>query len=193
MLDFEPVRRKQKSLSDLARGLTRADLGDLTREMVEAQLEVLEGVEDADVVFVPEDPEADDTFADDAADINLAWTLGHVVVHQTASSEEAAAHALTLARGVVPHERSRYEVPWREATTVAYCRARLRESLRMRLAMLEAWPEQPHLETVYVAAEGAKPRNAVERFLSGLVHDDAHLQQMRKIVAQARVARGVAA
>ncbi len=192
MLDFQPVRSKEKSLSDLAEGLGRDDLAQLTREMVETQLGLLEGVDDADVVFVPDDPDANDTFAADAEDVDLAWTLGHVVVHETASSEEAAAHSLTLARGLVPPGRSRYEVPWPEATTVEFCRARLRESLRMRLAMLDAWPDPPHLETVYVAVEGAAPRNAVARFLGGLMHDDSHLEQMRKIAAQARAARGVA-
>lgn len=193
MLDFEPVRRKEKTLTDLAAGLTREDLARLTREMVVIQLGLLEGVEDADVVFVPDDPDANDTFAADAADVDLAWTLGHVVVHETASSEEAAAHALMLARGLVPHERSRYEVPWQQAATVSFCRARLEESLRMRLAMLDAWPDEPHLETLYVAVEGAPGRNAVARFLSGLMHDDSHVGQMRKIAAQARAARGVAA
>jgi|SRR5579871_5750471 len=193
MLDFEPVRRKEKTLADLAQGLGRDDLARLTREMVDTQLGLLEGVEDDDVVFVPDDPEANDTFAADAADVDLAWTLGHVVVHEAASSEEAAAHALSLARGVVPHERSRYEVPWEEARTVDFCRARLRESLRMRLAMLDAWPDQPHLETLYVAAEGVPGRNAIARFLGGLMHDDSHLEQMRKVAAQARAARGVAA
>lgn len=192
MLDFEPVRRKEKTIADLAEGLTRDDLVRLTREMVELELSLLESAEDADVTLVPDDPDANDTFAADTADVNLPWTLGHVVMHATASSEEAAAHALSLARGVEPHERSRYEVPWAQATTVEFCRARLRESLRMRLAMLEAWPDPPHLETVYVAVEGATPRNAVERFLSGLSHDDSHLEQLRKVAAQARAARGVA-
>ena len=191
MLDFGPVRRKEKTLSDLAKGLGREDLVRLTREMVDAQLQLLEGVEDADVTFVPSDPEANDTFAANPEDVELAWTLGHVVLHATASSEEATAHALSLARGVEPHERARYEVPWPEATTVAFLRERLRESLRMRLAMLEAWPDQPHLETRYVPAEGIPGRNAVERVVSGLSHDDSHLEQIRKVAEQAGAARGV--
>jgi hypothetical protein len=192
MLDFEPIRRREKTLSDLAEGLGRGDLVQLTREMVELQLRLLDGVEDADVTFVPDDPEANDTFAANPDDTALAWTLGHVVVHAAASSEEAAAHALSLARGVEPHERSRYEVPWQQATTVAFLRGRLRESLRMRLAMLDAWPDDPHLETVYVAAEGVAPRNAIARLLGGLSHDDSHLDQIRKVAAQARAARGLA-
>ena len=189
VLDFGPLRRKEKTLMDLAEGLTREDLARLTGEMIDRELALLGGVEDADVVLVPDDPEANDTFAASAEDVNLAWTLGHVIVHATASSEEAAAHALTLARGLVPGERSRYEVPWQEATTERFLRRRLEESRRMRLAMLDAWPEAPHLETLYRPRPESPGVNAVARFLGGLSHDDSHLGQIEKIVAQARAAR----
>jgi len=189
VIDFKPYREKRMTLMDLAAGLAPSDLRALTEEMVAAQIARLEGATDADVVFVPADPEADDQFADSPDDLKLAWTLGHVVVHATASSEEAAAHALTLARGLPVLGRSRYEVPWEQAATAAFCRARLQESLRMRLAMLDAWPDEPHLETTYQAREGAPANNAVARFLGGLSHDDSHLEQMAKIAAQAKGAR----
>lgn len=182
MLDFGPVRRKEKTLMDLARGLGREDLARLTREMVEVQLATLEGLVDEDVTFVPEDPDANDTFAASAEDVGLAWTYGHVAVHAAASSEEAAALALTLARGCEVNGRSRYEPPWQEVRTVDYCRRRLEESLRMRLAMLDAWPDPPHLDNL-----DAQGRNAVARFLAGLSHDDSHVEQLRKIAAQAAV------
>ena len=172
---------------DLAQGLGHDDLARLTREMVELDLATLEGLVDEDVTFVPEDPEANDTFAAHPEDEKLAWTYGHVVVHAAASSEEAAALALTLARGCEVQGRSRYEVPWEEVRTVEFCRQRLEESLRMRLAMLEAWPDPPHLDNL-----DAQGRNAVARFLAGLSHDDSHVGQLRKIAAQARAARGVA-
>lgn len=190
MIDFKPYREKRVTLMDLAAGLTAADLRALTEEMVAAQTASLDGAADADIVFVPDDPEADDQYADNPENLKLAWTLGHVVVHATASSEEAAAHALTLARGLPVLGRSRHEVPWEQATTVAFCRTRLQESLRMRLAMLNAWPADPHLETTYQAREGAPANNAVARFLGGLSHDDSHLEQMGKIAAQAKAARG---
>lgn len=192
MIDFEPVRAKRTTLQEVAGGLTRQDLAGLTREMVAHQLSLLEDAQDPDVVMVPEDPEANDSFAADASEVHLAWTLGHVIVHTTASSEEAAAHALTLARGVPVAERSRWEVPWREATTVEFLRSRLDESLRMRLAMLEAWPDRPDLENLYVPAQGLPGRNAVARFISGLYHDDSHLAQIEGIMAQARDRRAAA-
>lgn len=37
--------------------------------------------------------------------------------------------------------------------------------------------------------ESRPPMNALGRFLSGLAHDDSHLEQMRKIMLQARQRR----
>ncbi|MGH2513177.1 MAG: DinB family protein, partial [Candidatus Limnocylindrales bacterium] len=143
---------------------------------------------DADVTFVPLDPAADDTFADDPAEAGLAWTLGHVIVHLTASAEEAAFLAAELARGVEDHGRSRYEVPWPTLTTIAACQGRLVESERMILASLETWPDVPHLEVVYTTSRGAT-RTAVARFLGGLRHSDEHVGQVRESLRQARAAR----
>jgi hypothetical protein len=186
VIDFEPYRRRELSLQDLADPLTSDDLAALTREMCALQLSLIEDAEDPDVVFVPEDAEANDTFAARPEDVGLSWTLGHVVVHATASSEESAALALVLARGLQVDGRSRYEVPWEQARTVAFLRHRIGESLHMRLSMLAAWPDQPHLENFYSPYEGRPPMNAMGRFLGGLAHDDSHVEQIRKIMVQAR-------
>lgn len=188
MIDFSPVRSKEKTLQDLAEGLTRDDLVRLANEMCDIFHELIAKAEDPDVTFVPTDPDAKDTFAANAEDVELAWTLGHVIVHWTASSEEAAEHALTLARGVQITGRSRWEVDWPEATTVSFLRDRIEESRRMQLAMLEAWPGRQHLDVTYTAREGAKPLNAIGRFLGGLFHADSHREQVTKIIAQARSA-----
>ena len=116
---------------------------------------------DADVVLVPDDPEADDPWAATPEETNMSWTLGHVIVHTTASSEESAALAAEMARGVALHGRSRYEVPWQEMRTIEGCRQRLEESRRMRLASLEMWPDDPHLENV-------------SRNLAGRAHGERH-------------------
>ena len=184
MIDFGPLRRKEKSLQELATGLSRDDLGRLTREMVAAQLSAIEDATDDDVVMVPDDPEANDTYAANPEDVGLSWTLGHVVVHTTASSEESAALALVLARGLPVAGRSRYEVPWEEARSAQFIRHRLDESLRMRLALLAAWPDEPHLDNSYAPYEGRPPMNALGRFIGGLAHDDSHLEQMRKIMSE---------
>jgi DinB superfamily len=192
VIDFAPLRRKEASLQDLAAGLTPDDLARLTREMCAAQLSAIEEAADEDVVMVPDDPEANDTFASQAEDVGLSWTLGHVVVHTTASSEESAALALTLARGLSVEGRSRHEVPWEQARTVAFIRHRIEESLRMRLAMLDAWPDKPDLDNFYTPYAGRPAMNALGRFLGGLAHDDSHLEQMQKILEQARTRRASA-
>ena len=186
MIDFEPYRRRELSLQDLADPLTTDELARLTREMCALQLSLIEDAEDQDFVFVPDDPEANDTYAARPEDVGLSWTLGHVIVHATASSEESAALALVLARGLPVVGRSRYEVPWEQATTSAFLRHRIGESLRMRLSMLAAWPDEPHLDNFYSPYEGRPSMNAKGRFLGGLAHDDSHLEQIRKIMVQAR-------
>src|SRR6202521_1892423 len=121
------MRRHEVSLQQLAAVLSRNDLAKLTEEMCAQQLALIQDTQDEDVVFVPDDPDANDTFAAMAEDVGLSWTLGHVIVHATASSEESAALALTLARGLAVDGRSRFEVPWQGATTVEFLRHRIRE------------------------------------------------------------------
>ena len=168
---------------------TRADLERLTETMIAAMREAIAECQDADVTFVPEDPQANDTFASDASVVNLAWTLGHVIVHTTASAEEAAFSAAEMARGVERAGRTRYEIPWESVTTIAECRARLAESRRMRLASLDLWPDPPHLETEFRYNPESKPLDAYARFAGGLRHDNSHIDQIREIVRQARAQR----
>lgn len=188
-IDFAAYRNKQTNFARLIEGLTLDDLRAETNAMIDRQLALIADCNDADVVFVPDDPDADDTYAIDDSERELAWTLGHVIVHATASSEESAALAAELARGVEFHGRSRYEVPWREVTTVAQCRARLAESRRMRLASLEMWPDEPHYDNTYPTSGGRLHMNCIGRFVGGLIHDYDHLEQIEKIVAQANAAR----
>jgi small ligand-binding sensory domain FIST len=189
VLDFGPVHRREAAIQDLAADLGQDDLARLTNEMCDVQLASIEDAVDADVEMVPVDPDAHDQFAARPEDAGLVWTLGHVVVHTTASSEESAALALVLARGLTVEVRSRFEVPWEQARTADFIRHRIQESRRMRLAMLAAWPDEPHLENFYSPYEGRPPMNAIGRFISGLAHDDSHLEQMRKIMGQARERR----
>jgi hypothetical protein len=190
MLNFAPVRAKQITLQDLCADLTARDLRRLTDEMVNAMLSLIAGCTDADVVFEPEDPEAYDRFAASAESLRLPWTLGHVVVHTTASAEECAFLAAEVARGVSDRGgRSRYEVPWPSVTTIAQCRVRLTDSRRMRLACLDTWPETPHLEPAYRFRPDGPVFGAVDLFIYGLFHDDSHLGQIAEIVRQAEAAR----
>ena len=189
MLDFERVRSKHVSVNALAASLSLADLRSLTDEMVDHMLELISSCVDADVVFEPLDPSADDPHAATAEEKNMPWTLAHVIVHTTASAEEAAAVAAEMARGVPYHGRSRSETHWAGVTTIAQCRARLEESRRMRLASLGMWPDAPHLEIMAEIIPGRPPVNPLGRFVMGLMHDDSHLGQIAEVVRQAKARR----
>ncbi len=190
MLDFRPVRERTVTLNQLVDSLTKDDLRRYTHQTVGYILALIADCVDQDVTFVPLDPDANDKFAANSSEVSLSWTLGHVIVHTTASSEEAAFIAAELARGV-PYRgaRSRYEVPWQSVTTIAQCRARLEESRRIRLASLDLWPDPPHLDNTYANERFPEPINAMVRFAFGLQHDDSHLEQIKKIVQQAKAAR----
>ena len=185
MLDFQPVRDRKISLQDLVEDLGRDDLLRELHAMYDAVERLLAGCTDSDVTFEPVDEKADDPYSIKGEE-TIAWTLGHVILHLTASMEESAALAAELARGVEFHGRSRYEIPWREVTTIAHCRARMAESRRMCLASLEMWPEPPHLENTYVPAAGAQAHTCISRFASGLKHASDHLGQIAEIARQAK-------
>lgn len=192
MLNYGAVRAKgltlDESTAELAAGLTPADLERETHEMINHILELIANCTDADVVFQPIDPAAHDSAAATSAETDLAWTLGHVLVHITASSEEAAFIAAELARGVPFHGRSRYETHWTTIQTIAQCRQRLEESRRMRGATLSIWPDEPHLDNMETWGNGWQ-FNAPKRFVLGLLHDYDHLQQIQEIVRQAQTGR----
>jgi hypothetical protein len=186
MLDFTALRERKISYKDLCADLSVDDLHRLTDEMVDIIKALVTPAQDDDVVFQPVDPLAHDEFAATAEELTMPWTLGHVIVHTTASAEEAAARASSLARGVEVKDRSRYEVPWQSVATVEQLRQRLEESRRMRHAFLNAWPDIPNLELTFTADyPNAKPRNAVMMFVGGLAHEDAHLNQITEILRQA--------
>lgn len=170
--------------------LTPDDLAHLTSASVDEVSRMLRQCADADVVFVPNDPLAYDPGAATSDEATVGWTLGHIIVHMTASAEEAAMLAAEQARGVPFHGRSRSETPWTTITTVAQCRARLNESRRMRLASLQTWPDIPQLATPDTP-EGDAPQMGTEmgtvaRFMGGLRHDADHMDHLREVIHQAR-------
>ena len=189
MLNFQAVRDNKMSMNDLVANLNKDDLKKLTNEMIDKILDLIAECEDEDVQFLPDDPDAYDPFAEEEKDVNLAWTLGHVIVHLNASNEESAALASELARGVEYHGRSRSEVPFELIRTVDDCRQRLEESRRICLASLNMWPDEPHLENYYQSRPEAPRINAIGRYVYGLFHADSHLAQIRSIVRQAKASR----
>ena len=186
MLDFQLIREKKITLQDLVKGLTKNDLQRELNEMYNEVEHLIADCTNFDVTFQPIDENADDPYAVEGEE-SIAWTLGHVIVHITASMEEGAALASELARGVELHGRSRYEVPWREVTTIEQCRTRMKESRKMCLASLEMWPDPPYMENTYTySVPGALPHTCISRFASGLKHASDHLGQIAEIVKQAK-------
>lgn len=189
MIDFRPLNEEKVTIAELSAGLGKEDLRDLTNEMLDTVDVLIAGCVDADVVFVPEDPDAHDPYAAVEEEVGLSWTLGHVLVHITASAEEAAFLAAELARGVPRRGgRARTEVPWQTVRTMDQVHHRLKESRRMRLASLDVWPDEPYLDNTYMRKKGLYI-NAVAQFLFGLVHDSKHIDQIADIVGQAKAAR----
>ena len=191
MPDFTPVNGYAIPMDRFVREWdpTPDELARLTEASIDRFLALLAGATDADVVFVPDDPAANDGAAADASERNLAWTVAHNVVHATASGEEYAAVAAELARGVDFHGRPRYETPWRSVTTVEGCRRRLEESRRMRLASLRMWPDAPNLTKGYCPWRESGWVNAQGIFAWGLAHDRSHHAQVGAILGQARAVR----
>ena len=194
MIDFASMRDGEMTYLEYA---VREDIGAeelrrLSDESIDFLLSQLDGLADADVVFDPEDPDADDPFAVEGEE-EIGWNFGHLIAHVTASSEEGAALSSLLARGVPASERPRYETPWRDIVTVAQVRQRLEESRRMRNAYLETWPDAPLLDVCRVASERFIARfgemNAPAAFLFGLSHEVGHYEQIEEVKRQALAAR----
>jgi hypothetical protein len=190
MIDFTPVRGGNwAALQGIADGKGAAELSAATAELYEHIGGLLVECDDVDVTFQPADPSANDAAAASQDDVSIAWTLGHVIVHLTASCEESAALGAEQARGVAFHGRSRAEVPWETVTTIAQVRERLAESRRMALGALQMWPDAPDLTTTVETWPGGPLVNAAGRHLLGLMHADSHLAQIVDCIGQSHAAR----
>jgi hypothetical protein len=179
-IDFAPVHRGDITLQGLAAPASRADLRAVTNDLMDAIRAYLVPATDQEVIYVPHDPEADDPYAV-AGEEKIGWSLAHLVVHVTASSEEGAAFASLLARGIAIGGRLRYETHWRSVTTQDQCLRRIEESRRMCLAYLDTWPEEPHLEVYREIPPELEAKfgrmNAPVAYLFGLYHQWQHLGQ----------------
>lgn len=180
-------------IADLQASYTREDLADITHAIIDHMLDLVRSASDSFVTFIPEDPLADDPWTANPDDRHMPWTLAHVIVHTTASAEERYAHGSMLARGTEIKGRNRYETPWQSVITTQQLVQRLEESRRMRLAFLDTWPDEPHLDNFYDQrsyVERYGPMNAVGMTLFGLKHEVEHLGQLADIIRQAQEALG---
>ena len=190
LLDFSPVENETIKLYDFAQTLSVTDLRAASNASLDAILALIGSADDAQVTFFPDDPLADDPYAP-PEERYLGWTLAHLVAHVTATSEESAAYSSILARGIpYPREpRLRYETDWHTMKTRAQVLQRIAESRRMRLAALDMWPDEPHLDILrevsenYIAKLGLS--NAKTAFVSGLKHEHGHHRQIQETAQQA--------
>ena len=196
--DFTPVDNHKMTMLQFSENVTVVDLRAATTESIDTLLKIVRGLNDQQVAFLPLDPEADDPHAK-AGEEKIGWSIAHLVVHVTASSEEWATYSSFLARGIpYPAEpRLRYETLWTTVTTTEQCVQRLEESQRIRLGYLTAWPDSPNLELKRELSANFIERhgqlNAAACFLFGLKHELGHYAQFREVARQATVAAQAAA
>lgn len=177
VLDIPAIIEQRRLVLDQVAGFDPRDLPRLTTALYDRLDELAAGIDDATVVLVPADPQADPAEG-------APWTFGHVIVHLTAGLEENAALGNTLARGAQVTGRPRYETPWEEVATAGQVWQRLAESRRMTLALLDGWPDAPHAGNVHEHAYFG-PANAVAYHLLGIAHAQDHLGQLAEIRRQA--------
>jgi hypothetical protein len=193
LIDFSPLQTNQMKMEELARQFTINDLRAATNASIDTMLDYVQDLTDEQVTFIPEDPEANDPHAVPGEE-HIGWSLAHLVVHATASSEENAAYSSIVARGVpYPREpRLRYETNWHTMTTKAQVIQRLEESRRIRLSYLETWPDAPHLDVYRELSERGREifgnLNAIGTFLNGLKHEQGHFAQFQEVRRQAVLA-----
>lgn len=196
MIDLSPVRDGEKKFIEFCRdeNITVDTLRDASNESIDFLLDLISDLDDTDIVFDPNDADANDPYAVEGEE-NIGWTMGHLIAHVTASSEEGAAFSSLLARGVegVEH-RPRYETAWKDMTTKAHCVQRLEESRRMRLGYLDTWPDEPDYENLRAGlSEGLIEHfgelNAPAVFLFGLGHELGHHEQIKEVKRQALEAK----
>lgn len=193
LIDFTPVAEGSVRFDEFANRFTVSELAAATNASIDLLLDIIHDLDDAEIVFIPDDPLANDPYAAEDEQ-HIGWSLAHVIVHVTASSEEDAAYSSILARGIpYPREpRLRFETPWRTVTTKAQAVQRLEESRRIRLSYLQSWPDTPHLDVYREVSERFQERfgvqNAKAAFLMGLRHESNHYDQCREAARQAREA-----
>ncbi len=179
VLNFEAFRSGKASYAEAVRDATHADLYEATDDLFDTIEATVTGLTDMGTTFVPHDPELKDPN-------EQAYTLGHVIVHLTATLEEASSVGSVLARGINFEGRLRNEVPWETIRNAQQVHQRLRESRRMCRAYLDAWPDAPHLDVTIMRIPSFGPMNAVGMHALGILHGGGHIEQLREIMRQSK-------
>src|SRR5258708_37933433 len=114
LINFQPIYKKEKTLGDLAGQYNNADLREALNSYVDFTIQIINSVSDEQATYIPPDPDANDPYATSEVEHHVGWSLVHLVMHVTASAEEAAAFSSILARGIAIGGRLRNEQDWRQ-------------------------------------------------------------------------------
>jgi hypothetical protein len=189
-IDFSPLTNKTVTPLEFSRSFTLDDLRSATDTYLVTIRDLVRDFDDESLIFEPNDPQAKDDYAKTPEEVNMGWSLAHLVLHVTASLEEGAAISSLLARGIPVEGRFRYEPDWRDVTTHSQVLQRIEESRRMCLAYLDTWPDEPHLDVYRKFAPDSRlantQLNAPASYLFSLRHLAGHLDQFDDVARQAR-------
>ena len=187
-IDFRPLSEKTMTPLEFAAQFSLDDLRAAVNTYLDTVRDLVKDFTDAQLVFEPDDPKAQDNYAATAEEVNMGWSLAHLALHVTASLEEGCAFSSVLARGIPIEGRLRYEPGWREVTSRQQVLTRIEESRRMCLAYLNTWPEEPHLDVYRKFPPDSRfanvSINAPAAFLSSLSHLNGHLEQFHEVARQ---------
>ncbi len=188
-IDFRGLTLNGAEPVEFAKQFTLSDLKSSVNDYLNMIRDMVKDLTDAQLTFEPVDQDANDPYAKTTQEVNMAWSVAHLVLHVTASLEEGAAISSILARGIPVEARSRYEPDWQLVTRRSQVLQRIEESRRICLAYLEAWPDEPHLDVYRKFPEGSRfaemLMNAPASYLFSLKHLDGHLDQFRRTIQQA--------
>jgi hypothetical protein len=79
-IDFTPVHNHEIRMLEFSQQVSVNDLRQMTNDLFAATRRIIESATDAQIVYEPIDPNADDPYAK-AGEEALAWNLGHLVAH----------------------------------------------------------------------------------------------------------------
>src|SRR4051812_44167662 len=145
-INFAPLTGNTMTPVEFAAQFSFSELRAAVHRYLDGIRDLVQQFNDEQLTFEPVDKGADDPYAATSDEAHIAWTLAHLVLHVTASLEEGAAFSSVLARGIAIGGRLRYEPDWRTVTTRKQVLHRLEESRRMVNALLDSWPDEPHLD-----------------------------------------------
>ena len=189
-IDFSPWANQTVTPLEFSRSFTLDDLRAATDTYLDTIRDLVQDFDDESLIFEPNDPKAKDEYAKTPEEVNMGWSLAHLVLHVTASLEEGAAISSLLARGVPVEGRFRYEPDWRDVTTSGQVLPRIEESRRMCQAYLDTWPDEPHLDIYRKFPPDSRlanmQLNAPASYLFSLRHLSGHLDQFEDAAQQAR-------